>query len=110
MRDVLWSSEGQQQLSKALGGWPLSGRMKWSDEILGWQRPCGQAGVVTMMVKKNAVVSETFGSLAMESPLEQKQGSLSADGSGGGKILVSGTWPGLDSQCRRVSSPSNSWT
>lgn len=84
--------------------------MKWRDEILGWQRPCGQAGVVTMMVKKNAVVSETFGSLAVESPLEQKQGSVSADGSVGGKILVSGTWPGLDSQCRRVSSPSNSWT
>lgn len=69
-----------------------------------------QAGVVTTMVKENGVVSETFGSLLMESPFGQKQGSVSAGGCGSGKTLSSGTWPGLESQCGRVSSSSSSWT
>lgn len=58
-----------------------------------------------MMVKKNGVASETFGSLAMESPLGQKQSHVSGGGGWWWKDpYVSGTGLELDSQCR-VKSP-----
>lgn len=67
---------------------------------MGWQGPCGRAGVV--IIWSNTLVW-TQRPWAMKSPSRtQTEGSASRGLGGGGKTLGLRNWPGLDSQHRKV--------
>lgn len=78
------------------------------EKMLGWQRPHGQAGIITIMVRQNGVASDFWLPGQWSYPPGQKQGSALVEA---GLVVerpwVSGTRPRRDSQ---RSSFSSSWT
>lgn len=100
---VLWCREGAAAPLKGSGESGLCvEEMKWGEEILGWQRACGQSSVGTVVVKKKDVASETCGSLAGVTLRTQTGQCPWGRGQCWKDPCISATGPGLDSQRSRL--------